>query len=219
MNMNIYKKLMLSRCEFGKLTLKKSGKNKFAGFEYFELKDFLPAATEILNSYNLCTFINFTNDVATLTLVDADKPSDTIVFTSPIKELTIKGANEIQALGGTQTYLSRYLYIQLLNITESDSFDATSGKPTTTKSEPKETKSAPKDDNVTYINAAQKQGILKLAALKGLYNINTPKDITHIDAFLKLNGFNIKEIKLNELHMVLEILSKYENLEEMTKAN
>ncbi|MEN7901307.1 hypothetical protein ABFQ45_19465, partial [Clostridioides difficile] len=37
-------------------------------------------------------------------------------------------SNELQALGGIETYQTRYLYIQLLNITENDSFDAVSGK-------------------------------------------------------------------------------------------
>lgn len=40
----------------------------------------------------------------------------------------MKGSNELQALGGIETYQTRYLYIQLLNITENDTFDATSGK-------------------------------------------------------------------------------------------
>ncbi|MGL5507842.1 MAG: hypothetical protein ACRDB0_08070, partial [Paraclostridium sp.] len=36
-------------------------------------------------------------------------------------------ANSMQSLGGIETYQTRYLYVQLLNIVESDSFDAVSG--------------------------------------------------------------------------------------------
>ena len=45
-----------------------------------------------------------------------------------MRELSLKGTNEIQNLGGIQTYLTRYLYIQLLNVVEADSFDAVSGR-------------------------------------------------------------------------------------------
>ncbi|EQH99933.1 UNVERIFIED_ORG: ERF superfamily protein [Clostridioides difficile F501] len=72
--------------------------------------------------------MTFTNDYATLTLINGEKPTEEIIFTSPMRELQLKGSNELQALGGIETYQTRYLYIQLLNITENDTFDATSGK-------------------------------------------------------------------------------------------
>ncbi|MCC0677929.1 MULTISPECIES: ERF family protein [unclassified Clostridioides] len=125
---NIYIKLMDVRVKFSKLNLKKSGENKFANFKYFELADFLPQATELLEKAKLCPIVVFTNDYATLTLINGEKPTEQIVFTSPMRDLQLKGSNELQALGGIETYQTRYLYIQLLNITENDSFDAVSGK-------------------------------------------------------------------------------------------
>ena len=132
-NKSIYTKLMEARVEFHKLDLKKSGYNKFAGFKYFELSDFMIPGTQILQKYNLCPIISFTNEMATMTLVNGDNPSEQIVFTSPMRDLTLKGANEMQALGGVQTYISRYLWVQCLNITESCSLDSTSGKEETEK--------------------------------------------------------------------------------------
>lgn len=125
---NIYIKLMDVRVKFSKLNLKKSGENKFANFKYFELADFLPQATELLEKAKLCPIVVFTNDYATLTLINGENPTEQIVFTSPMRDLQLKGSNELQALGSIETYQTRYLYIQLLNITESDTFDATSGK-------------------------------------------------------------------------------------------
>ncbi|EGT4599373.1 hypothetical protein DFW26_07905 [Clostridioides difficile] len=125
---NIYIKLMDVRVKFSKLNLKKSGENKFANFKYFELADFLPQATELLEKAKLCPVVVFTNDYATLTLINGENPTEQIVFTSPMRDLQLKGSNELQALGGIETYQTRYLYIQLLNITENDSFDAVSGK-------------------------------------------------------------------------------------------
>lgn len=125
---NIYIKLMNVRVKLSKLNLKKSGENKYSNFKYFELADFLPQATELLEEVKLCPIITFTNDYATLTLINGENPAEQIVFTSPMRNLQLKGSNELQALGGIETYQTRYLYIQLLNITENDSFDAVSGK-------------------------------------------------------------------------------------------
>ena len=125
---NIYQKLMNVRTNFHKLELKKSGHNKFANFKYFELGDFLVPATKLLNEEGLCPIVTFNNEVAKMVLVNTDNPSETIEFTSPMRDLELKGANSMQSLGGCETYQTRYLYIQLLNIVESDSFDAVSGK-------------------------------------------------------------------------------------------
>ena len=125
---NIYQKLMNVRTNFHKLELKKSGHNKFANFKYFELGDFLVPATKLLNEDGLCPIVTFDNEVAKMVLVNTDNPSETIEFTSPMRDLELKGANSMQSLGGVETYQTRYLYIQLLNIVESDSFDAVSGK-------------------------------------------------------------------------------------------
>ena len=113
---NIYTKLMEVRVKFHGLELKKSGLNKFAGFKYYELGDFLVPATKLLQEANLCPMISFNNELATLTLINGDEPSEQITFTSPMRDLELKGTNAVQNLGGVQTYLTRYLYIQLLNI-------------------------------------------------------------------------------------------------------
>ena len=128
MGKNIYTKLMEVRVKFHKLELKKSGLNKFAGFKYYELGDFLVPATQLLQEANLCPMISFNNELAVLTLINGDDPSEQITFTSPMRDLELKGTNAVQNLGGVQTYLTRYLYIQLLNIVEADVFDSTSGK-------------------------------------------------------------------------------------------
>ena len=42
--LSVYKKLQMARLALVQTTLKKSGRNKFAGYEYFELGDFIPYA-------------------------------------------------------------------------------------------------------------------------------------------------------------------------------
>ena len=159
----IYSTIMMVRNELNKLNLKKSGMNKFAGFSYFELADFLPQATELMNKHGVCPYIIFTNEQATMTVVNCENPEEQIQLTTPMRELSLKGTNEIQNLGGIQTYLTRYLYVQLLAITESDVFDATSGKDESKKS----TKTSNNATNATVSTSKT----LSDAQLKRLYAI------------------------------------------------
>lgn len=125
---NIYIKLQNARVKLQKSELTKSGENKFAGFKYFELSDFLPRINEIMQEEKLCSFINFYESRATLTIINAENPDEKIEFNSDAPELQLKGTNAIQNQGGKITYLRRYLYMNAFEITENDMFDAISGK-------------------------------------------------------------------------------------------
>lgn len=122
----ITKKLQECRVELQNKKLKKSGKNKFAGFEYFELKDFLPTVNEMFDKKQMFSNFSIKGETATLLVVDTEDET-AIEFTSPIAELDLKGCNKIQALGGIHTYMKRYLYLNALEIVESDLFDSVAG--------------------------------------------------------------------------------------------
>lgn len=121
--MNIYEKLQDCRVKLSKAELKKSGKNAYTGGCYFELGDFLPKLTEIMSENKLTSVITFDEETAALTLIDCEKPEDTIVFTSPMREATLKGTHPIQNLGAVETYSRRYLYTIAFDIVESDTLD------------------------------------------------------------------------------------------------
>ena len=53
--MNVYQKLNEARTRFHQAKLKKSGHNKFAGYSYFELSDFVVPALQIFNEIGLCS--------------------------------------------------------------------------------------------------------------------------------------------------------------------
>lgn len=125
--MSVYKKLQEARIQLQATALKKSGKNKFAGFEYFELGDFLPTVQNIFTEKGLCGTITFYTDLAILTIVDVDKPEDKIEFKSPMSTAELKGCHAIQNLGAVQTYLRRYLWVAAMEIVEHDSLDAVTG--------------------------------------------------------------------------------------------
>jgi len=136
--MSVHKKLMTARVKLLNTKLSKSGLNKFAGFQYFELSDFLPAITNIFNEVGLCGVVSFGQDLATLTIRDVDS-QDEISITSPLVEVQMKGCLPIQGLGAQQTYIRRYLWVTAMEIVEHDALDATAGK------EEKKGQSTPKD--------------------------------------------------------------------------
>ena len=125
--MSVYKKLQQARMLLQNTKLSKSGKNKFAGYEYFELGDFLPAIQKICLDQGLCGTVSFTQDTAYLTIYDVEKPDQFTTFTSPMSSASLKGCHDVQNLGAVQTYLRRYLWTNAFEIVEHDALDATTG--------------------------------------------------------------------------------------------
>lgn len=127
--MNTYQKLNIARNKFHQQKLKKSGLNKFAGYSYFELSDFLIPALDIFNNVGLNATISFTKDYAEMRIVNVDNPDEfPIVITSPMGSAALKGCHEVQNIGAVETYQTRYLFVQALCIVEHDILDATTGQ-------------------------------------------------------------------------------------------
>src|SRR6478672_2584073 len=134
--MSVYLKLQQARIKLQAMELKKSGHNKFAGYQYFELGDFLPAIQKIFAELKLCGLVSFTADLASLRVVDCEDNSE-VVFTSPMGSAALKGCHEVQNIGAVETYQRRYLWVTAMEIVEHDALDAT-----TAQDEPK-TKTKP----------------------------------------------------------------------------
>lgn len=128
--MNIHKKLQQARMMLQNTQLKKSGHNKFAGYNYFELGDFLPAIQQICDKVGLCGTVSFTSDMAYLTIYDTDsnETNSFITFTSPMSSAALKGCHDVQNLGAVQTYLRRYLWVNAFEIVEHDELEPLTGK-------------------------------------------------------------------------------------------
>ncbi len=122
--MSVYKKLSDARIKLQQVKIKKSGHNKFAGYYYMQLEDFLPPIQEIFNELNLCGIVSYSEVEATLTIVDVENPMDRIVIHSPMSEAALKGCHAVQNLGAVQTYLRRYLWVAALEIVEHDAIDS-----------------------------------------------------------------------------------------------
>jgi hypothetical protein len=114
---------MAARMSLQEATLKKSGHNKFAGYSYFELGDFIPTITEIFYNIGLCGVVSYDSEIASLTITDTDD-NTSIVITSPMAEANLKGCHPIQNLGAVETYTRRYLWVTAMEIVEHDALDS-----------------------------------------------------------------------------------------------
>lgn len=125
--MNVWSKLLAVRNEFYNAGAKKTGKNLHAEFMYFELSDIVPVAAPIFAKYNLLLLPTFVNGNAVATVVNIDKPDETVNFTIPLQFIAEPAKfrmNEVQGVGAAVTYYRRYLYMIVLDIVEPDSIDA-----------------------------------------------------------------------------------------------
>lgn len=131
--MSVHKKLMQARVKLQSTEMKKSGLNKFAGYSYFELGDFIPHIQTIFNDIGLCGVVTFNTEYAQLCITDVDDGT-VIVVTSPMAEANLKGAHPIQNLGAVLSYQRRYLWMAAMEIVEHDIIDSA---PAAEKPEPK----------------------------------------------------------------------------------
>lgn len=131
--MNVRQKLAKARLYFLNQKVTKSGKNMHLEFKYFELEDIVPPAIRIFARVGLTTNIEFTDTTATMNVFNADNSEEApIAFSVPYREVKpiVSNAgkevtNPMQALGSSITYLRRYLWMAVLDITEPDDIDAT----------------------------------------------------------------------------------------------
>lgn len=133
--MPVLVKLNQARKQFHEAKIEKTGHNKFAGYYYFELADFIVPALQIFDSVGLCSVTCFTATDAVMTVTDLEDNSS-VAFTSPMSSAALKGCHDVQNLGAVQTYLRRYLWVAALEIVEHDAVDSSDG-PTEQKKETK----------------------------------------------------------------------------------
>jgi len=164
--MTVYKKLQEARVAMARRPLKKSGKNKFAGYDYYELGDFLPTAHDVFLSVGLCGNFSIFEGIASLQIFETDTGAS-VSFQAPLVMAHNPKGQPIQDLGGTLTYYRRYLWMMALELSEGDMVDASEPiveKPKTNlKPEPKlEPKPEPEvDDQIVKSSVDPKTGEIK----------------------------------------------------------
>lgn len=126
--MNIYQKLNEARAMFHSSEIKKTGRNAFAKYNYFELADFVVPALNIFSGCGLTAITSFTEGLATMTIVNCDQPDERITISSPLGSADLKGCHVVQNIGACETYQRRYLWMAALEIVEHDAIDSSEPK-------------------------------------------------------------------------------------------
>lgn len=206
--MNVYEKLQKARVELQSLNLKKTGNNKFAGYQYYELADFLPSINKIMLDLKLSSYVKFTQDLAILHIVNSETTDEIIEFTSTIADAQLKGCHPVQNLGAVQTYIRRYLYTNAFEIVESDALDLTTGKEDKKQQSKTETKTdKPQQTESTQLNEAQIKRLYAKAYQKGYmdqdvkkaafskFGVNELKKLTKEQYDIMCNGYDKAEPK------------------------
>lgn len=128
MNKELNKSIIKIRVDLQKANLKKSGKNKFAGFDYFELADFLPTLNELMNREGVNDIFTIEDEYAKLILIKDEEMQEYKmpfkIYSTPLNSKNAKSMQDIQYLGALNTYYKRYLYLNAFGITDGDVIDS-----------------------------------------------------------------------------------------------
>lgn len=192
---NLNESIIKIRVELQNAKLKKSGKNKFAGFDYFELADFLPKLNELMLSEGINDRFYIKENLAILEIQKGDEVNiytmPFVMFETPTNRredkstgevYEVKSMQDIQYLGALNTYYKRYLYFNAFGITDGEIIDSMNN--TEIKPEPKATPKQIelllkiyKDDNLTKL--------LELNKIKKIEDITMKKASELISKNLK----------------------------------
>lgn len=155
-NKNLNESIISIRVKLQNAKLKKSGKNKFAGFDYFELADFLPKLNELMLEEGVNDRFYIKDDYATLELQKGEEINTYtmpfVLFETPLTYKKDKAGNfiknkegdyiqvpsmqDIQYLGALNTYYKRYLYLNAFGITDGEVIDSMNNNDLSKNSEP-----------------------------------------------------------------------------------
>ena len=115
----IMSKLQGLRDEIKGITAK--GHNNFNNFDYIRLKDILKVVTPLLRKYKLATHHRLWMNPPLIDLVDTETGYSISFGTNCTVEPQGKNNNQVlQALGSTETYLRRYIYLQIFDLYDDD---------------------------------------------------------------------------------------------------
>lgn len=155
-NKSLNESIISIRVKLQNAKLKKSGKNTYAGFDYFELADFLPKLNELMLEEKINDKFYIKDNLAILEL---QKNEEINVYTMPFvlfetpltykknksgqflidKEgnyIQVPSMQDIQYLGALNTYYKRYLYLNAFGITDGEVIDSMNNDELSNKNEP-----------------------------------------------------------------------------------
>lgn len=127
-NKNLNESIISIRVKLQETDLQKSGKNRYAGFEYFELADFLPTLNKLMLEEGINDCFQIDKEFAKLTLIKGEEKQVYTIpfekFDTPLNKNGQPSMQDIQYLGALNTYYKRYLYLNAFGITDGDVIDS-----------------------------------------------------------------------------------------------
>jgi hypothetical protein len=214
--MNVYQKLNVAREEFHQASLKKTGFNKYAGYYYFDLGDFVIPALSIFKKHGLASVISFGQDHAHMDIINVDKPEEKISIYSPMSTAALKGCHEVQNLGAVQTYIRRYLWVAALEIVEHDALDSTTGSDNA-KETTKAAKVIPVDKKTGEAKASvelQSPAADKLFADSMIQYSSLVKDVASLNSYWKANQGQLDKLKLSNPDLYENVRKTFSDLKQ-----
>ena len=141
---NLNESIIKIRVDLQNSKIKKSGKNKFANFDYFELSDFLPRLNELMLQEEINDRFYIKDGNAVLELIKGEEKQEYtipfVIFDTPLTYKKDKSGNylkdkngeyiqvpsmqDIQYLGALNTYYKRYLYLNAFGVTDGEIIDS-----------------------------------------------------------------------------------------------
>lgn len=199
--LTLAQKLLKARIQLS--GLKQTGSNDHAKYAYFELSDFVPKINKINDELGIFSFISFTRETATLTLINTEDASDTLTITSPMAGAKLPNCHEIQNLGAVESYQRRYLYMTAYEITEPDKLE---------QGVPAQSDGVKEKSNEEILNDLTKEWGLcrtKLASLGK--DVRSAKTNNYICTMAEIKTQNIAELGIEEARALVDTYHKIIN--------
>lgn len=205
--MNLNETIIKIRVELQNSKIKKSGKNRFAGFEYYELADFLPKLNELMLKEKVNDRFTIKDGLAMLELIKGEERQEyTIpfqIFPTPLNKNGSPSMQDIQYLGALNTYYKRYLYLNAFGITDGEVIDSMD--------------SANLQKGVTFTpntKEQEKEILKKMSKMKELV-IDTNSDFEEIYKYYKVKDMD--SMNLNQLEDCVKNLEQKKKKIEMLR--
>lgn len=202
-NKSLNESIISIRVKLQNAKLKKSGKNKFAGFDYFELADFLPKLNELMLEEKINDRFYIKDDYATLEIQKGDEINTYtmpfVLFDTPVNKkynkdfdeyVDVKSMQDIQYLGALNTYYKRYLYLNAFGITDGEVIDSMN------------------NENLESTPKAEKKITERKATEGQVAVLNKLSDADKEKVYVKYNVKSIEELSLKQASEIISLIKK-----------
>ena len=201
---NIYQKMSELRNFVVSEKIKKTGEAKDKAGKvrntYYEFSDFVPVIIPFMKEIGLFSFYGVKKDehgrsTAFLKYFNTEKPEEILEFTMDYLQMESGFMSKIQAHGGTQTFLRRYLYIISLELAENDTIE---GVELVRKAFAELKKSGASEDDLKSVENAAKR----------TFEVSEEKTD-------KIEGQATLNLGLNDLHKTIADMSKISDVQKL----